>query len=1231
MAGGNYNVEIGDIDDLFNLYNYGDPSPLAIRNFIIDANNQNTVENIFIIGKGFTPDVNYYRGTQGIINIPTFGLPGSDLMYTLGINASPQLPGIPIGRLNAVNTGDVTAYLNKIKEMESLPFDDLFRKDFLQLSGGITQFEIRSFIDIVQGLSDVVEEDFIGGRTFNTGKETSDAVEFVDVTDRVNQGVGYITFFGHSSGTVTDIEIGRVSDPTFGFSNRGKYPLFLVNGCQAGEIYGKDETFGEDWMLTPSLGAIGFIAHSSFALSTTLRRWSNLFYTIGFADDVFIGETVGNIIVEVSKQYLSLHGDSDLNLTQVQQMTLQGDPAYKIFGAEFPDYQIDQNSLKASAIDGEQILATQDSFKIDVIVKNFGRTVEDALLIQTNRTLPDGGQLTYFNEFTRPLREDTLTFYVPNDPTQKNDGLNLFTIILDPADSTQELNETNNIAVLEVPIFSGNTINLFPIDDGTLSSPQIDFIWQSSNLLEDSRTYELEIDTQADFNGPNNRNFAVVGEILIKQSFDFSAFSLQDSSTIYWRTRYADPNPNETNEWVENSFSLVAGISDGWGQYDPEQVEDNINRGIQYNQLTNRWEFITSNTPIDIFTFGANNPTLSYENLRAVIGGIDFFNTSNVNDTICLTNTFNAIAFDKESGDPYRPIQTDVIDVQNAEVCGRLPQRIYQFPESSLIGTENRLKVLVDNMRDGDIIVMFNIGSVRYSEWMDDENVEILATLNTVGVSTATIASLEDGQPVIFFGRKGDTPGSATVVIGNGSSTPVTEQSIGFQGDVLGRFVSGEHKSRRIGPARSWESFSYNITEEASDNISIDVFGVDPNGNKTTLESRARTETIDVSAIDPILFPQIELSFSFDDEVDQTPPQLNFWELNYQYPPEGFIVPSDKEVLSVEEGQEISRSFNFINISENDFTDSLSVMATMINQNSGTVSESNFQVAPPTVGDTTEFSVVFSSFSQDGNNSLIVEIQANENELYINNNRITLANLIEVNPDETNPVLDVTFDGYHILDGDIVSPDPNIVVQMRDDNPFISKNDTTGINISLKPPGDGSQFQRINFSDPRMNYTQATGNQDFQIEYQPGPLEDGIYGLRVQAEDESGNRAGEEPYEITFEVISESTVTHFYPYPNPFSTSCRFVFTLTGSEIPDEVKIQIMTVSGRVVREITQDEIGPIRIGNNITEYAWDGRDEFGDQLANGVYFYRVFLNSNGESLERRATSAVKVFVLNKH
>ncbi|MEM9897632.1 MAG: transporter, partial [Bacteroidota bacterium] len=308
------------------------------------------------------------------------------------------------------------------------------------------------------------------------------------------------------------------------------------------------------------------------------------------------------------------------------------------------------------------------------------------------------------------------------------------------------------------------------------------------------------------------------------------------------------------------------------------------------------------------------------------------------------------------------------------------------------------------------------------------------------------------------------------------------------------------------------------------------------------------------------------------------------------------------------------------------FSDSIAISGALINSVNGSRVEQVFKIAPPSSGDTTIFNLQFSSFGRDGDNSLVVDVAPAENEFYRENNRVTLSNAIQVTPDQTNPVLDVTFDGFHILNGDIVSPTPMIAITLRDDNSLVAKSDTSGFNLEIRGPAEDADFQRVNFTDPKVSFTSGEAGEAFEVNYEAGPLENGVHTLRVNAEDAFGNAAGTEPLEIAFEVINESTITHFYPYPNPFSTSCRFVFTLTGSEIPNEIKIQIMTVSGRVVREITQDEIGPLRIGNNITEFAWDGRDEYGDLLANGVYFYRVFTNIAGNQVDQRATSADRAF-----
>jgi flagellar hook assembly protein FlgD len=70
-----------------------------------------------------------------------------------------------------------------------------------------------------------------------------------------------------------------------------------------------------------------------------------------------------------------------------------------------------------------------------------------------------------------------------------------------------------------------------------------------------------------------------------------------------------------------------------------------------------------------------------------------------------------------------------------------------------------------------------------------------------------------------------------------------------------------------------------------------------------------------------------------------------------------------------------------------------------------------------------------------------------------------------------------------------------------------------------------------------------------------------------------------------------------------------------------------MTISGKIVKEITKDEFGPIKIGQNMSDYSWDGTDNFGDRLANGVYLYQVITRINGSSIEQRQTLADNFFV----
>jgi hypothetical protein len=150
--------------------------------------------------------------------------------------------------------------------------------------------------------------------------------------------------------------------------------------------------------------------------------------------------------------------------------------------------------------------------------------------------------------------------------------------------------------------------------------------------------------------------------------------------------------------------------------------------------------------------------------------------------------------------------------------------------------------------------------------------------------------------------------------------------------------------------------------------------------------------------------------------------------------------------------------------------------------------------------------------------------------------------------DNINPLLEVTFDGKRIMNGEIVSAKPVINIISKDENKLNWQSDTSRIKIWLKKP-NSTQFEVIDFDSFNVKYFPATNAQNLaRAEFQPTQLKDGIYTLKVQSIDASGNWAAPTEYSIQFSVIGKSSSTHFYPYPNPFTSSMRFVFTLTGDE-----------------------------------------------------------------------------------
>ena len=85
-------------------------------------------------------------------------------------------------------------------------------------------------------------------------------------------------------------------------------------------------------------------------------------------------------------------------------------------------------------------------------------------------------------------------------------------------------------------------------------------------------------------------------------------------------------------------------------------------------------------------------------------------------------------------------------------------------------------------------------------------------------------------------------------------------------------------------------------------------------------------------------------------------------------------------------------------------------------------------------------------------------------------------------------------------------------------------------------------------------------------------------------------------------------------YPNPFATTTQFTFEITA---PAEVGIKIYTLSGRKIAVIEPEYFSA---GYHII--AWDGLDEFGDNIANGAYLYQVTAKIDNKTVSTVNTCA---------
>jgi len=214
--------------------------------------------------------------------------------------------------------------------------------------------------------------------------------------------------------------------------------------------------------------------------------------------------------------------------------------------------------------------------------------------------------------------------------------------------------------------------------------------------------------------------------------------------------------------------------------------------------------------------------------------------------------------------------------------------------------------------------------------------------------------------------------------------------------------------------------------------------------------------------------------------------------------------------------------------------------------------------------------------------------------------------------DSVKPKLDLLFDNRHINSGDFVSSNVTIEIRLSANNP-IRVTDSAAVSGVLQALF-GTKGP-INFSGTIKNdsfttkfTTLSSGTVQAILDVTPlKPLQPGRYLFTAMGHDASGNRA--DTISDEFVVSGTNGLDHVMNYPNPFKDKTWFTFILKAGSQAD-VKVVVYTVAGRKIRTLHLD---PTKQRAGLNSIEWDGRDDVGNDVANGTYLYRVVLNGTND------------------
>ncbi len=1262
----NPRIYIANVMDIYDEFSFGKLNPQSIKEFIKYAYEkwQKPSPNYVVLIGDMSFDYRKINPNSRENYIPSiayhsiqYGRAASDNGFVTVAGAD-NIPDLVIGRISIETVAEGNAYLDKLEQYPADP-GKAWRETALLLASGADEVDELKF-----GFND---ESLVLYNYYlkPMGYEANMVFRFptkpphmpykgttTEIKKGFDDGAAIVNYYGHGGGYQWDLAF--LEDDIYFLQNIGRLPFIVSVTCYTAH-YDNQDVFGEQFIKIPQKGAISFLGSSG------LTHWQ-----IGVYFNQLLFQQIFNYKNYISGSSFSnakaLMPDYSYYSNQISLLTLLGEPLLKLALPSKVDFSLSGKDLK---LDPEFPLVG-DSVHIKLDMKNYGILTSDTVTVEFLFSSVD--TTGSIREFRVPVfgNRDTLDFYW-KPPVS---GLITVTAKINLKDQVDEYDYNDNTAQNLIAVFNLSDPSIITPFDGLATSAN-SMLFTSGDIgyyIAKPLEYFFEIDTSVTFGSPVVKSPKVTGTdgMIRWQSPQLPNGSYFWRARIYDGTEYGRWSKPRT---IALGGIDAVGFHISKEQLrilDAENVDYHPIKKVLVQNTDLRLpepKMETFLEKIDLTTI----PYFDTVGTSALVTDGKYFYVGNYWYNVFLYNPSGKSMLYRvgtgyhgtTKGADYGPVPNFYEQIRG-QMAYHSDGNIYiPYGDSVNLIRLNTQTQTFDTIPVPAGLINFKTGTVSKGDFYlssDSQYVYSVSHVDTAGDYKYKMRIYDPALNWQLVGEK-DFPniqsyiGFASYFVTGGHFYPYESFSAGYMRRIriddgylvkdwptwiipqalqnqfsqwsydwehnrayatvyrrldtlkpaiysfYGRYRDDQGKvtTPEIGPAQNWKSFNYSMIDQGSfGQYFATVFGFHNETRSWDTLAVGVTQSLDLGMYDADKYSKLKAEISMIDTSKIPGSPLELTEVHFDYDPwlpEIAIASPDFSFSpdSVLQGLPLTISLRVNNISQNSVADA---------------KVSLFLNSADTAFYTTTVSIPGDSFLTISNaipthalvftNGVRALVEYPGREFFTFNN--IAQNKFYISRDTINPQFRITFDGEEILNGDLISKKPKVLITLQDNSPL---------------PLDTSYFTLIydnipvGFSRPDIRFEYSPyPNSEARIIWEP-TLGEGKHYLDVLAKDASNNFFDTTFNRSVFYVYEDDDIDRMFNYPNPFKKDTYFTYELRGQNFPEEIKIKVYTIAGRLIRDFSIPQ-STYKIGFNY--YHWDGKDQDGDTIANGLYFYKVIV-----------------------